>query len=208
MLRRFLPRQKGFFHLFEKTADLLVKACSEFHTMLLDLDHHQRYVDTIDAFEEEADQVAHTSFALLHKTFITPFDRNDIHELTSGLDDILDLINRCAQRFPFYQLTSVPDELVKLSKLNVDAAIAMKEILYRLHSLKKPEEILSRCDEIDKLESEAQQVVLAGEKILFLEEKEFKHFFKLKEIYSLTKAVINSCQDVSNLIKGIVLEYS
>ena len=112
MLRRFLPQQEGFFDLFQKTADLLVKTATEFHTMLLDLDNQQQHVDAIAAYEEEADRVAHTTFELLHKTFITPFDRHFIHHLTSGMDDILDLINRCAQRFPFYNLKSLPDEMV------------------------------------------------------------------------------------------------
>lgn len=208
MLRRLLPRQDGFFTFFQKTADILVKAATEFHTMLLDLEHQQRHVDAIAALEEEADQVAHTTFDLLHKTFITPFDRHDIHKLTSSLDDILDLLNRCAQRFPYYQLKTVPDEMVTLAKLSVQATIAVKEIVYRLHSLKNPTQILNRCKDINDIESEAHQVVLLGEKDLFLNEKDFKHFYKLKEIYTRTKLVINSCQDVSNIIKGIVLEYS
>lgn len=208
MLRRFLPRQEGFFHLFQKTADILVKATTEFHTMLLSLENQQAHVDAIASYEHEADQVAHTTFECLHKTFITPFDRHDIHQLTSGLDDILDLINRCAQRFPFYHLKKVPDEMITLAKISVECGVMMKEILYRLHSLKNPTEILKRCEDIDALESEAHLVVLAGEKVLFIEEKDFKHFFMLKEIYTSTKSVINCFQDASNIIKGIVLEYS
>ena len=79
--------------------------------MLQNLDNQQHYVDVIAKHEEEADQIAHTNFELLHKTFITPFDRHDIHELTSTLDDIIDLINRIAQRFPFYASKNVPEEI-------------------------------------------------------------------------------------------------
>ncbi len=208
MLRRLLPRQEGFFDLFQKNADMLVKTADEFHTMLLDLDNQQQHVDAIAAYEEEADRVAHSTFELLHRTFITPFDRYDIHQLTSKLDDVLDLINRCAQRFPVYNLKSVPDDMVTLAKISVESAMTIKEAVYPLNSLKRAEEILKRCDDMDSLEGKAHQVLLAGEKKLFLEEKDFKHFFKLKEIYSNTKAVINSCQDASNIIKGIVLEYT
>ncbi|EKD72649.1 MAG: hypothetical protein ACD_45C00620G0005 [uncultured bacterium] len=208
MLKRFLPRQDNFFKLFQKTADTLVTATTQFHTMLHNLDKHQDYVDAIASYEQEGDRITHETFELLHKTFITPFDRYDINALTSGLDDILDLINRCAQRFPFYQLKKLPDEIIKLAELSRQASILLNKAVYRLHSLKKSAEILQCCEDINHIESEAHQVVLAGEKHLFLEEKDFKHFFKLKEIYAQTKLVINRCQDVANMIKGIVLEYS
>jgi len=208
MLKKFLPRQEGFFTLFEKTADTLVSATTQFHTMLKDLPNQQQYVDAIAGFEGEADKITHHTFELLHKTFITPFDRYDIHKLTGGLDDILDLINRCAQRFPFYHLQSVPNDMVKLAELSMQASIFLNKAIYHLHNLSKSTEIFKNCDSIDNVESEAHQVVLSGEKDLFFTENNFKEFFKQKEIYAQTKLVINRCQDVGNMIKGIVLEYS
>jgi len=208
MLKRLLPRQESFFQLFQQAADKLVLASTEFSNSLQDLNNQQHYVDEIAKHEEEADQIAHTNFQLLHKTFITPFDRHDIHELTSTLDDIIDLINRIAQRLPFYQLKQVPDELIQLSCLSAEATNHLKSSIYCLHSLKHSEEIFKHCNEIDHVESKAHLVVLAGEKKLFQEENDFKQFFKLKEIYSHTKSVINRCQDVANILKGIVLEYS
>lgn len=208
MLKRLLPRQDNFFQLFQRAADKLVLASTEFTNLLQNLNNQQHYVDAIAKHEEEADQIAHANFELLHKTFITPFDRNDIHELTSTLDDILDLINRIAQRFPFYQLKSVPDEAIQLSKLSAEATNHLKQSIYLLHSLKNAEQIFKHCNEIDNVESKAHKVVLAGEKKLFLEENDFKQFFKIKEIYGHCKLVINRCQDVANIVKGIVLEYS
>jgi uncharacterized protein len=208
MLKRFLPRQDGFFELFQKSADTLVLTAAQFHHMLLDLDNQQKYVDAIAAYEEEADGVAHTTFTLLHKTFITPFDRHDIYHLTSKLDDTLDLINRCAQRFPFYYLKQVPAEMVELANNAVQCAELLKSAVAHLKSLKNAEEIFVYCDNLSAIESHAHQVVLAGEKDLYQNETDFKQFAKLKEIYSRIKSVINSCQDVANIIKGIVLEYS
>ncbi|SRR5579883_2072292 len=208
MLKQFLPRQEGFFTYFQRTADILATTAIQFHTMLNDLAHQQQYVDAIAAYENDGDKIAHQTFELLHKTFITPFDRHDIHQLTSGLDDVLDSINHCAQRFPFYQLEKVPPEMIKLAELSIQASMLLKEALYRLNSLKKSQEILNFCEGIDHVESEAHKVVLAGEKDLFLNENDFKMFYKLKEIYSITKEVINSYQDVANIIKGIVLEYT
>jgi uncharacterized protein Yka (UPF0111/DUF47 family) len=176
--------------------------------MLKHLDNQQHYVDLIAKHEEEADQIAHTNFELLHKTFITPFDRNDIHELTSTLDDIIDLINRIAQRFPFYQLKNIPEEAIQLAELSAEATFHLKQSIYSLNSLKNADAIFKHCNEIDHVESKAHKVVLSGEKKLFLDEQDFKQFFKMKEIYAHTKMVINRCQDVANIVKGIILEYS
>lgn len=208
MLRRLLPKQETFFDLFEKAAEKLQLASLEFSNMLQHLDNQQYYVDLIAKHEEEADQIAYTNFELLHKTFITPFDRYDIHALTSTLDDIIDLINRIAQRFPYYQLTDVPEEMIKLSQLSTAATTQLQQSIACLRSLKNSERIFEHCKEIDRIETRAHKTVLAGEEKLFMNENDFKQFFKLKEIYAHTKLVINRCQDVGNLIKGIVLEYS
>lgn len=208
MLKRFLPGQENFFKQFQKIADILVQASSEFHSLLHDLKHPQNYVNTIAAFEEAGDRITHETFALLHKTFITPFDRNDMNHLIVGLDDILDLLNRCAQRFPYYQLDKVPAEILQLAKISMESSELVKKSIYQLHTLKKSADIFSCCEAIDAHESLAHQIVIAGETRLFAEETDFKHFFKLKEIYAQTKSVINSCQDVGNIIKGIILEYS
>ncbi len=208
MLKRFLPQQTGFFRLFQQIADIVVDSTTQFHTMLHNLESHQQYVNAIAANEEKGDVIAHDAFQLLHKTFITPFDRHDITALTSGLDDILDLLNRCAQRFPFYQLTNVPEEMISLAEISMQSSIFLKQAVYRLHSLKKADEIFHFCKSIATNESRAHQFVLAGERRLFAEEKDFKHFYKLKDIYEKTKLVINSCQDTANTIKGIILEYS
>src|SRR5579871_4167577 len=115
MLKRLLPKQDNFFKLFEAAAEKLSLTATEFSNLLKNLDNQQYYVDLIAKHEEEADEIAHTTFELMHKSFITPFDRYDIHSLTSALDDVIDLINRIAQRFPFYALNNVPVEMIRLS---------------------------------------------------------------------------------------------
>jgi uncharacterized protein Yka (UPF0111/DUF47 family) len=208
MLKRFLPIQNQFFDLFQKIADIFLLTASEFHLLLLDLAHCDQHVATIAAHELEADKLVHLTFGLLHKTFITPFDRHDIHQLTSKLDDCLDLINRCAQRFPIYALNAVTVEMIELAKYGEACAALLKNAIYGLNNLDNSADILKACDEIDEVENKAHVIVLAGEQNLYLHENDFKQFFKLKEVYTRTKDVINKCQDVSNIIKGIVLEYS
>jgi len=208
MLKRLLPKQENFFNLFEAAASKLSLTASEFSNLLKNLDNQQHYVDLIARHEKEADDIAHVAFELMHKSFITPFDRYDIHALTSALDDVIDLINRIAQRFPFYALHAVPVEMIRLSELSASATRHLKDAVSLLHSLKNSQIIFDHCKEIDRVESEGHTIVLAGEKKLFMEEHDFKQFFKLKEIYSNCKQVINRCQDTGNIIKGIILEYS
>lgn len=208
MLKRLLPGQSHFFPLFQKSSDIIVSAATEFQKMLHDLSNQQKYVDHIAKYEHEADEVAHQTYELLHKTFITPFDRHDINHLTGGLDDILDLLNRCAQRFPYFQLDCVPQEMLSLVDISLQSCLLVQKVIYQLSSLKKSKEMLKLCQEIDAHESQAHLFVLAGEKKLFIEENDFKNFFKLKQIYSQIKLVINGCQDVGNIVKGIILEYS
>lgn len=208
MLKRLLPRQDGFFVLFKKAADTVVLAATQMHIMFIDLEHQHKYVDEIANYENQGDEIAHSTFELLHKTFITPFDRHDIHRLTSQLDDVLDLINRCAQHFPIFELTHIPQEVIDLAELAVQCTKLLKKALYRIHSLKQADEILQFCEDLSFLENNAHNIVLEGEKKLYLEENNFKCFFKLHETYSRLKLVINRCQDVANVIKGIVLEYS
>lgn len=208
MFKRFIPRQEGFFKLFQETSDCMILAADDYNKMFHDLGNTQNYVNLIADYEDKADHITHCTFHLLHKTFITPFDRHDIHNLASGLDDILDLINRCAQRFPFYKLTSLPDELIKLAELSLQACELIKNAVYLLHTLDRSDEILAFCNGLGKIESEAHKVVIVGEEQLFNQDYDYKLFFKLKETFARTKLVINRCQDVANMIKGIVLEYS
>lgn len=209
MLKRFFfPNQSDFFTLFQQLVDISILASQEFYALVKDLSHASLYVNNIADYEEKGDQIAHKTFQLLHKTFITPFERHDINHLIKGLDDILDLINRCAQRFPYYGLMLIPDEIIELAKISMESCNNVKKAIYELHSLKKSEEIFKYCERIDGNESKAHQVVIYAETKLFAQENDFKQFFKLKEIIAQTKLVINSCQDVGNLIKGIILEYS
>lgn len=208
MLKRFLPQQKGFFERFQAQASLLVQASQLFARLLHELPNAVAIAHEIGVLEDRADVIANANFALLHKTFITPFDRHDIHQLTSGLDDVMDLINRCAQRFTWYKLTVVPRELIALADRVPQAVIWLKTAVGHLHSLKESDAILKACLAIDSIESQAEQDLMKGLAKLFEEENDFKLLLKLKALYEQIKSVINLCQDIANHIKGIVLEYA
>lgn len=208
MLKKLLPQKKDFFLYFQQSADLLYTATGEFYHAVQNITDVNRSVELIAEYEAQGDKIAHTTFRLLHKTFITPFDRHDIHRLVSCLDELLDLLHSCAQRLPYYHLDSVPKELIQLAELCVRATGSAREAVYRLHSLDLSEEIFKYCHEIGMAQDEAHKLVVAGEQDLFANEHDFKEFFKRKDLYARIKTIINLCHTLANIVKDIVLEYS
>lgn len=208
MLKKFLPKEEGFFENFQKISEQMVKATSFFARMLTDLEHAEQYSSVISECEAQGDAIVHATLELLHKTFITPFDRYDIHHLISGLDDILDATNRSAKRFPMYRLSTVPQEILALAKLASHASELVKKAVGQLSDLKNDVDILNVCSQLNEVENAADHVLLAGVANLFDQEENFKQLLKIKELYEHVNKVINACQDAANIIKGIVLEYS
>lgn len=208
MFGRLLPKQKDFFTLFRQAADTIVKTADEFRLLINDLPNVLQHAQIINAYERQGDDIALASYKLLHRTFITPFDRHDINVLTTQLDDILDRINRLSQRIVIYQFTSVPNEILHLTDLCQKIVQQLRAVVDKLDTLKNQHIILQICLDIDQLENDAEVVLLNGINKLFQEEKSLKRLIKLKEVYEHIKLIINSCQDTANLVKSIVLEYA
>lgn len=208
MLKRFFPRQEQFFDCFQKIADIILQAAQEFERLVNDLDNIQSHSDKIIEYEHDADRIVQEAVERLHKTFITPFDRNDIHELISGLDDILDLINHTSRSFRTYQLNSVPESINALAQLCIESAQVTQRAVADLDHLQKAEDILKCCDQIAALKSKAKQISLNGIEELFARETDFKQLIKLKGIYEQLLNVFKSYHSVTKIISGLVLEYS
>ncbi|MFM8315674.1 MAG: DUF47 domain-containing protein, partial [Deltaproteobacteria bacterium] len=150
----------------------------------------------------------HTTMDLLHQTFITPLDREDIHELSSTLDDVLDFIDAAAQRILLYEIKHMPNEGRELAEVCVQAAQKVQVAVGYLDNLKNPEEIKKLCVEINRLENEGDHILRAAVAKLFREENDMKTLIKLKEVYEILETVTDLCEDVANIIDGIVLEYA
>src|SRR3989338_4321096 len=117
MVKRFFPRQGKFFDLFRQLADLIVEGAGQFRNMLDDLQHLESHSRTIKDTEHKADEVTHKTVELLHKTFITPLDREDIHLLISRMDDIMDYIEAASARMYLYNITVAPPEFIELADI-------------------------------------------------------------------------------------------
>lgn len=208
MLSKLLPKQENFFILFQKVVNEVAAAAELFLQLVKNLEQAEEYAKIIAKHETEGDSITLATFDLLHKTFITPFDRNDIHQLTRKLDDILDTTNRTAQRIALYKIQKLPERVRKLADLGLGASASIKVIVKKLENLKYTPEIIEHCNAISEADSEAEHIMLAGVGELFADENDFKYLLKTKEIYEYSKAMISEYRDVADIIKGIVLEYS
>jgi predicted phosphate transport protein (TIGR00153 family) len=208
MLGRLMPREGKFFDLFNAHAERIVEGGRELAAMIgtfTELDAHAQRIDTI---ERAADKVTHETIALLHKTFITPFDRDQIHQLITTMDDILDLIQDVAESVALYDLRRATPEARQLAEINQMCCERVKTAVGLLTNIKHPDAILKCCEEIDRLESDADRVLRGAMSKLFRDEPDVKQLIKLRTIYELLETISDRCEDVANIIEGIVLENS
>lgn len=202
------PRENRFFELFGEISALTVAAAEEFQLMISDLPHSESHGKKIKDIEHQADEVAHRTIDLLHTVFITPLDRDDIHQLIKKLDDIVDFIDAAAQRIYLYGVVKLTGDAEGLARVCVESAKKIQSAVSGLNNLKAHEAIIKDCVEINRLENEGDQLLRAAVAKLFREETDTRQLIKLKEIYELLETVTDRCEDVANIIEGIVLEYA
>ncbi len=201
-----MPREGRFFDLFNQHADLSAAAAVELQALLGDLGQLERRARAIERNEKQADKITHETMQLLHQTFITPLDRDEIHQLITGMDDILDLMEDVATCLFLYDVKTVTPDAQKLGEICVACTAKVKDAVSKLESMKNADAILRICGDIDRLESEADFVFRTALAKLFREESDVKQIIKLKEVYQLLESVTDKCEDVANVIEGIVLE--
>jgi predicted phosphate transport protein (TIGR00153 family) len=206
MFARFLPHEGDFFGLFSRHAELMVNCSRELAALIADPAQAADRAHAVKTLESAADDITRETVRLLHKTFITPLDREDIHQLISRMDDILDLMEDVAQLVVLYDLKAVPDEARTLSDLCVRCTEQVRAAVDLLPSMKQSDQILGHCQTIDHLETEADHVMRAAIARMFREEADARQLIKVKEMVELLEEVTDRCEDVANIIEGIVLE--
>ena len=206
MFGRFMPKEGRFFELFNDHARAIVDGSRELAQLMSHFDDLQRRAYSIESIEKRADKITHATVDLLHKTFITPIDRDDIHQLFTTMDDILDLIEDVAHSIFLYDIKIVTPEAKKLAEICVACSEKVQSSVNLLHSMENSAEILAICEDIDRLESEADHVMRAAMAKLFREETDVRQVIKLKEIYELLEGVTDKCEDVANIIEGIIVQ--
>jgi len=208
MLGRLMPREGKFFELFNAHAERIVKGSRELAAMIGTFSELEAHAQRIDVVERAADKITHETIALLHKTFITPFDREQIHQLITTMDDILDLIQDVAESVALYDLRKVTPEAKQLAEICQMTCERVRTTVSLLTDVKRSDAILKCCEEIDRLESDADRVQRSALSKLFREENDLKQVMKLRVVYDLLEMITDRCEDVANVVEGIVLENS
>lgn len=209
LLSILMPRERQFFTLFNSHASLVVQGAAALVEMLANYSDNGRrdaYIAKIQAFETAADDVTHQTVALMHNTFVTPFDRDQINKLIQRMDDILDLMQDTAESLTLYDVHTLTPEVSHLADLVQICCKRVEAAVTQLSSMDNGPAILKICQEIDELETDADRVTQAAISRLFREEQDFRQLFKLKAIYELLELTTDKCQDVALVIEGVVLE--
>ena len=208
MLEKLMPKSDEFFDDFDAQCAVTVEGARMLHSLLSDFRDVGARVQALKDIEHKGDEVTHTAFNRLHKQFITPFDRAQIHTLLSRIDDVLDLANAAASRIHYYEIQSSLPDATELARLLVISAEKVQEVVAALRLIKKPEQILAGCKDIKRLESQADEALRSGLGRLFKSGADPLTIIKWKEIYDFIETATDKCQDVANVIEGVVLEHS
>lgn len=208
MFGRFLPKETSFFDFFEEHAALTVEGTKEFLSMVSTGANIETKARRIHDIEHETDVITHRCVETLHKTFITPIDRDNIHRLITRMDDIMDFVEAAAERIALYEMTTMTAEIRDLADVLVRASQQVELALKGLRNLKQPQHILRLCIDINRLENESDQILRRAVAKLFKEEKDPIVVIKWKEIYENLENAADRCEDVANIIEGVILEHS
>jgi len=208
-LSALMPREARFFKLFDQHAALVAQggqAVAELVRNYADEDRRAALIAQIGDTERRADKITYETVQLLHSTFITPFDRNDIHRLISGMDDILDLMQDAAESMHLFDIRSLPPEAPRLAELLDGCCERVQAAVGLLTSMDNAPRALALAQEIDGLESEADALMRTGISKLFREQPDVRELIKHKNVYEYLENAIDKCQDVANIIEAVVVE--
>ena len=208
-LSALMPREARFFSLFNRHAELIVeggRAVTELVRDYADLGRRAALIERIGEVERGADKVTYETVQLLHSTFITPFDRNEIHRLISGMDDILDLMQDAAESMNLFDIQTLPPESAHMAQILEACCEKVRAAVALLDSMDNASRALALAQEIDVLESDGDALMRRGISTLFREEQDVRQLIKHKNVYEYLENAIDKCQDVANIIEAVVVE--
>ena len=208
LMSAITPRSDNYFALFNSLAESAVTGSKvlAMMTAVNEADKFETHFAEIRRIESQADEYTKEILISLHKTYITPFDRREIRELAMALDDIIDYMEAIPQSAKIYGHTNFTPEMVALGQILLRASEKVRDAVVMLSDMKNAERILRTCEEISSIEGEADHVMRAGMRRLFAEESDARTLIRSKELYDLFEEAVDSCEDVADVIHGVVLE--
>lgn len=203
---RFLPRDEKFYDYFEKGAHQVVQGAIHLEELLKNFNDVQVKTKKIKDIEHQGDLITHDTIESLNRTFITPLDREDIHDLITAIDDVLDYIEACAERLYLFKIQETTEEAILICGVLVKAVKELEQAVSNLRRLKEADSVLKHCAEIDRLENEGDYLNRAAVAKLFESDNNPLEVIKWKEIYETMENAIDRCEDVANVLEGIALK--
>lgn len=202
-----IPKEEKFFDLFEIQGERIAETGRVFKEMVTHWSLESKLVEKISDLEHEADMTTHDIIDKLNRSFITPFDREDIHQLASKMDDVIDLIQGTSSRMRRYKISQPTEELIQLADILRQSTEAVNKAIIGLRDMNKSRRILDLCIEINRLENAGDQMMELAMERLFDHQTNPLEVIKWKEVYELTEAATDLCEDVANAIESIVVKH-
>jgi uncharacterized protein len=205
----FMPRDEKFFDLFEASASNIVRAAQTLKDLVSTWDGIDRQMDELTKIEHQGDTITHEIMFQLNRSFITPFDREDIGTLAHSLDDVTDLIHAAADTMVLYKVKPPGERARELADIICQMTAEVQSVMPKLrrHNANL-DKILSSCVEINRLENVADSIYRSALKELFDDNTEIKDILKWREIYEHMEGATDMCEDVANVLEGVALKHA
>ncbi len=204
----FIPKEKKFFDFFEQDAQNMVRAAQELKGMVDNWEDAPQSAAAITELEHQGDTITHQIIAQLHRTFITPFDREDIAMMAHALDDVTDFIHATADSMLIYRIEQPSQRAKELADIIVQAAIEVEKAMPKLRRGSELKQVLQHCVEINRLENMADRVFRSALAELFDDSMDIASVIKWREIYEHMESATDRCEDVANVLEGIALKHA
>lgn len=203
-----IPREKKFFVLFEQSAQNAVKITQQLKDMVHIWENVKERVGVITDLEHQGDAITHQIFGQLHRTMITPFDREDIALLAHSLDDVADFIHAAADAMFLYKVERPTPRAKELAEIALQAVAEVENAVSELHDRIGRNHLLKRCIEINRLENLGDSVYRSAMAELFDDSADIANLIKWREIYNHLESVIDRCEDIANILEGVSMKYA
>ena len=204
-----MPRDDRFYRLLRNGAELVLEASEAFVELLEHYDEREARVKGLKDIEERGDRVIHEIMRNLHRTFVTPIDREDLAALAEHIDDVIDAIEEAAKLLDEYRIPAPTNRMRELGDVILDSARELMEAIDKLRFRgAKLQEILPHCIEINRLENVADDVTTRAIGELFREAESAIEIIKLRDIYAMLEHTADLCEDAANVLEGIVLKHA
>ena len=204
----FIPREKKFFELLEADTANTIKTALALKEMINTWTNIEAKVNQIDELEHAGDTITHRIFEQLHRTFVTPFDREDIAALAYTLDDVTDFIHGAAKAMFIYKVERPSQRAKELVDIIVEAAKEIEKAFSLLRHRSKLRQVLEHCVEINRLENTADKIFRTAMAELFEDTSDIAAIIKWREIYEHMESATDRCEDVANVLEGIALKHA